>query len=79
MRITTKVKNSFWKRLVSIILLGRWITNRHWNILCDKQNSKGIKKYGHSIDECPKRKYAWKIMAIEELIDFWIYKEKMKS
>lgn len=76
--IHNKIEKSLKIRLISSILLGRWITSRQWSILCRKQSLKGIKKYGHSIDECPPRKYAWKIMAIEELVDFWVYKEKMK-
>lgn len=42
-----------------------------------KQQEKGIKKYGHSIDDCPNDKYDWKTMMYEELADLLIYNEKL--
>ena len=79
MKIITKIKDSFFKRLISSILLGKWITCRKWIQMNANQSSKGMKKYGHYIDECPVNKFNWTDMAIEELVDFWVYKEKMKS
>jgi len=40
------------------------------------QQEKGLKKYGHTIDECPNDKYNWTDMAYEEIADFLIYKQK---
>ena len=37
--------------------------------LLDKQNEKGMEKYGQSLDECPLNAYDWNIMIQEELID----------
>jgi len=42
-----------------------------------KQQEKGLKKYGHSIDDCPNNKYNWEIMAYEEIADFLIYNQKL--
>lgn len=42
----------------------------------DFQQEKGLKKYGHTIDDCPKDKYNWNDMSLEEIVDFLIYKEK---
>ncbi len=44
--------------------------------LIDKQNAKGLKKYGQSIDDCPPRDYDWQNMIIEELIDALQYQQK---
>jgi hypothetical protein len=35
----------------------------------DKQNAKGLRTYGHTLEECPPEKYDWRDMMIEELID----------
>ena len=43
------------------------------------QQGKGLKKYGHNIDDCPNDKYDWVDMAYEEIADFLIYKEKNKQ
>lgn len=42
-----------------------------------KQQEKGIKKYGHSIDECPLDKFNWRTMMLEELADLLIYKHTL--
>lgn len=42
------------------------------------QQEKGIKKYGHSIDECPFDKFDWEEMFYEEIADALIYIEKSK-
>ncbi len=44
--------------------------------LIDKQNAKGMKKYGHSLEDCPPRDYDWQGMIIEELIDALQYQQK---
>lgn len=72
-----KIKNSLIIRLISSLILGKWINSMDWAWLCQKQFNKGVEKYGHTIDDCPKNKFNWKTMAIEELIDFWVYREKM--
>ena len=41
------------------------------------QQDKGLKKYGHSIDDCPNDKYDWVDMSYEEIADFLIYKQKL--
>lgn len=78
MRIITKIKDSFIKRTISSLLLGKWISYSDWMWTIKEQSSKGFEKYGHYIDECPKDKFNWTNMALEELIDFWVYKEKMR-
>ena len=37
--------------------------------LLDKQNEKGMEKYGQSLDDCPVNAYDWNNMLHEELID----------
>ncbi len=44
--------------------------------LIDKQNAKGLKKYGHPLEDCPARDYDWQNMIIEELIDALQYQQK---
>lgn len=79
MKIHDKVRTSFLVRMFASIMLGSYIPKAVWYITCNAQNNKGIEKYGHSIDDCPDDKYDWKIMAIEELVDFFVYKMKAKS
>jgi len=42
----------------------------------DKQNSKGLKTYGQTLDDCPINDYDWQHMIIEELIDALQYQQK---
>ena len=44
--------------------------------LLDKQNEKGLRKYGTTIDEAKDEHYDWRLMAIEELIDLVQYQQK---
>ena len=44
--------------------------------LINKQTQKGIKTYGHTLDDCPIDKYDWQQMIIEELIDALQYQQK---
>lgn len=44
--------------------------------ILDKQNAKGLKKYNHTLDECPADKYDWNTMIIEELVDALQYAVK---
>lgn len=44
--------------------------------LLQRQNAKGLEKYGHTLDDCPADKYDWKLMAMEELIDLVQYQQK---
>lgn len=46
------------------------------NQILDKQNAKGMKTYGHSLEDCPNEAYDWNIMALEEAIDGWQYQVK---
>jgi hypothetical protein len=41
--------------------------------MLDKQTAKGIKTYGHTLDDCPDIKYDWNLMALEEAIDLIQY------
>ena len=41
------------------------------------QQQKGIKKYGHSIDECSLDKFNWEQMMLEELADLLIYQQTL--
>ena len=43
------------------------------------QIDKGRAKYGHTLKDCPKEKYDWFRMALEELIDFYQYVDKLKE
>jgi len=47
--------------------------------IVELQQEKGIKKYGHSIDNCPLDKYDWQKMMGEELADFLIYQQTLKK
>src|SRR5690625_2220979 len=44
--------------------------------LIDKQNKKGFKKYGESLEQCGVDDYDWQQMIIEELIDALQYQQK---
>ncbi|OMF46585.1 hypothetical protein [Paenibacillus peoriae] len=44
--------------------------------LLDKQNEKGLKKYGTTIDQVSDMVYDWKLMALEEAIDLIQYQQK---
>jgi 3-dehydroquinate synthase class II len=44
--------------------------------LLDKQNEKGLKKYGTTIDQVSDIAYDWKLMALEEAIDLIQYQQK---
>ncbi|WP_145148537.1 hypothetical protein [Paenibacillus xylanexedens] len=44
--------------------------------LLDKQNEKGIAKYGSTIDQAADQYYDWKLMAMEEMVDLIQYQQK---
>ncbi|OMF32358.1 MULTISPECIES: hypothetical protein [Paenibacillus] len=44
--------------------------------LLDKQNEKGLKKYGTTIDQVSDMAYDWKLMALEEAADLIQYLQK---
>lgn len=44
--------------------------------LIDNQNEKGLKKYGHTLEECDPGEYNWNLMIAEELIDALQYQQK---
>ncbi|APQ59857.1 hypothetical protein PPOLYM_02512 [Paenibacillus polymyxa] len=44
--------------------------------LLDKQNEKGLKKYGTTIDQVSDQSYDWKLMALEEAADLIQYLQK---
>ncbi|WP_258297881.1 hypothetical protein [Paenibacillus peoriae] len=44
--------------------------------LLDKQNEKGLKKYGTTIDQISDMAYDWKLMALEEAADLIQYLQK---
>lgn len=44
--------------------------------LLDKQNEKGLKKYGTTIDQVSDMVYDWKLMALEEAVDLIQYLQK---
>ncbi|MBY7736310.1 hypothetical protein [Paenibacillus polymyxa] len=44
--------------------------------LLDKQNEKGLKKYGTTIDQVADQSYDWKLMALEEAVDLIQYLQK---
>lgn len=48
--------------------------------ILDKQNEKGIKKYGTTIDEASNENYDWNRMALEEAVDLiqYLVKENTK-
>lgn len=48
--------------------------------ILDKQNEKGLKKYGESIDEASNEDYDWNRMALEEAVDLiqYLVKENTK-
>ena len=43
------------------------------------QIEKGKAKYGHTLKGCPNDKFNWFRMALEELIDFYQYIDKLKE
>ncbi|WP_328800305.1 hypothetical protein T3H97_16490 [Paenibacillus sp. LX16] len=44
--------------------------------LLDKQNEKGLKKYGTTIDQVSDQSYDWRLMALEEATDLIQYLQK---
>ncbi|ADM70880.1 hypothetical protein GMA19_03076 [Paenibacillus polymyxa E681] len=44
--------------------------------LLDKQNEKGLKKYGTTIDQVSDKSYDWKLMALQEAADLIQYLQK---
>lgn len=44
--------------------------------LLDKQNEKGLRKYGSTIDQASDQYYDWKLMAMEEMADLIQYQQK---
>ncbi|SPY16136.1 hypothetical protein MF628_004924 [Paenibacillus polymyxa] len=44
--------------------------------LLDKQNEKGLKKYGTTIDQVSDMSYDWRLMALEEATDLIQYLQK---
>ncbi|MDR6776303.1 hypothetical protein J2W98_000550 [Paenibacillus peoriae] len=44
--------------------------------LLDKQNEKGLKKYGITIDQVSDMSYDWRLMALEEATDLIQYLQK---
>ncbi|MBE0341806.1 hypothetical protein E4V51_12180 [Paenibacillus sp. 28ISP30-2] len=44
--------------------------------LLDKQNEKGLKKYGTTIDQVSDMAYDWRLMALEEAVDLIQYLQK---
>jgi len=42
----------------------------------NKQIAKGMRKYGHTLEDCPVDRYDWQAMLIEELIDALQYQQK---
>ena len=44
-----------------------------------KQFKKGLDKYGHTLQDCPEDAFNWQEMAIEEIVDFIQYINKIKS
>ena len=55
------------------------IKSTEWASIVEKQEQKGIAKYGHTIDDCPDDKYNWKGMMMEELADAMMYFRKWKK
>jgi hypothetical protein len=47
------------------------------NDLLDRQEEKGIKTYGHTLEDCPDGDFDWQQMTIEELIDALQYQVKL--
>lgn len=78
-KIHDEVRHSFAKRMLSSLILGKYISKGTWWKICFDQQRKGLLKYGHTIDDCPRDRFNWSDMATEELIDFWVYKVKMKK
>jgi hypothetical protein len=62
--------------VVGVVGIGsKTVMNRIIELL-EKQTSKGLAKYGHTLDDCPDDKYDWRLMALEELIDLVQYQQK---
>jgi NTP pyrophosphatase (non-canonical NTP hydrolase) len=47
------------------------------NDLLDRQEEKGVKTYGHTLEDCPDGDFDWQQMTIEELIDALQYQVKL--
>ena len=52
------------------------IKSTEWEKIVEKQEQKGIAKYGHTIDDCPNDAYDWQVMMLEEMVDFMVYYRK---
>ncbi len=42
----------------------------------ESQTEKGVRKYGHTLDDCPYALYDWQLMALEEATDLIQYQQK---
>jgi len=71
--------SNFKKAIFVLNQFGLDISEKEYQEIEENQKAKGLKKYGHTLEECPKEKYNWKEMAIEEIVDFIQYVNKMKS
>lgn len=52
---------------------------KDWESIVERQEQKGIAKYGHTIDDCPNDKYDWHQMIAEELVDCMMYVRKLQQ
>ena len=56
-----------------------FIPNSLYREILERQNTKGLAEYGHSLDDCPNEKYDWITQMLEEKIDYHQYKDKFRE
>ena len=72
-----KIDNNVYAGLFSELeKLGFKIDKTKLKKTLENQHFKGFQKYGHTLKDCPKEKFNWQEMALEELADFLQYLEK---
>lgn len=65
-------------QIILLIFLHKLISRKYIIFIYESQQNKGLLKYKHSLNDCPKDKYNWTRMSIEELVDFFQYVRKNK-
>lgn len=66
---------------IQIILLffGIYATRKELREVLKSQQQKGLTKYRKTLKDCDSNAYDWRIMAIEEMVDFMQYVFKLRN
>ncbi len=64
---------------IIFLLFGLKVSRKTYDNIKKRQFKKGLNKYGMTLAEQPENAYNWLEMAIEEVVDFVEYCNKIKS